>query len=258
MAIRLSTSGTQVNAKIKKILKILNPKFIHTISASSSLILPDAQKIMSKIATLFLTAFCSDMPSRSISRRSGLYFTKIPSKPLYRESLALIEAKDYKSAIKKLSLFLEKHEYRMKDTFFAASLTTNSIFWIKLVPTTQSVKLNPSYDKAHNNRGLIYGQLRRFDLATNSFTKAIEINPQLKEAYNNRGVARAATGDKKNAIKDFTKSIELDKSYIEPRLNRSFVLEMEGELNKACEDWKIASRMGSRDAQIWLKAQCNK
>ena len=247
--------------KLKKYFKTLNPKPIHTNSASSLPILPYATKIIAKTATLSLTTLLLQtcLAEKALTEDQGYLARKYLRNPLYRESLALIEAKDYKSAIKKLSLFLEKHELSPEGYFFRGkSYHELNILDKASADYTKAIKLNPSHDKAHNNRGLIYGQLRRFDLATNSFTKAIEINPQLKEAYNNRGVARAATGDKKNAIKDFTKSIELDKSYIEPRLNRSFVLEMEGELNKACEDWKIASRMGSRDAQIWLKAQCNK
>ena len=77
-----------------------------------------------------------------------------------------------------------------------------------------------------------------------------------KEAFNNRGVAKAASGDPNGAIIDFTSSIKIDKTYLEPVLNRSFVLEMQGKLDQACEDWKTASQLGSRDAQTWLKAQC--
>ena len=247
--------------KLKKYSRLINPSFLHSIPALTTLSLPDAQKTLSRIATLSLTTLLLQtyLTQNSLAEDQNHISRKYLRNPLYRESLALIAAKDYKSAIKKLSLFLDKHESSHEGHFFRGkSYHELNILDKASDDYTKAIKLNPSYDEAHNNRGLIYGQLRRFDLATNSFTKAIEINPQLKEAYNNRGVARAATGDKKNAIKDFTKSIQLDKNYIEPRLNRSFVLEMQGKLKKACEDWKIASSMGSRDAQIWHKAKCNK
>ena len=177
--------------------------------------------------------------------------------PLYREGLALIEARDYKSAVDSLTLFLKENPssgnayylrgkaYHELGTLDKASADYN-----------QATKLNPKSYKSYNNLGLIYGRIKKFDLAKKTFTKAIEVNPQPKEALNNRGVAKAATGDPNGAINDFTKSIEIDAKYIEPLLNRSFVLEMQGKLKRACNDWEKASLLGSKDAKLWHKSQC--
>jgi len=180
-----------------------------------------------------------------------------PKNLLYRESLAFIEAKDYKAAVNSLTTFLIENSSSEEAYFFRGKafhelgiLNKASSDYI------QAIKLNPKFYRAHNNLGLIYGQAKRFDLAIKSFTKAISTNPQPKEAYNNRGVAKAATGDSKGAISDFTESINIDNGYLEPLLNRSFVFEMVGKLDKACEDWKAASLKGSRDANAWHKAQC--
>ena len=177
--------------------------------------------------------------------------------PLYRESLALIEARDYQSAVKSLTSFLENNP-SSDEAYFLRGKAYHEMGTLDKATTdyTKAIELNPSAFKAHNNKGLIYGQLKRFDLATKSFSKAISINPEHKESFNNRGVAKAASGDPNGAIKDFTMSIKIDEKYLAPVLNRSFVFDMQGKRKEACRDWKTASRMGSRDATIWLKEQC--
>ena len=177
--------------------------------------------------------------------------------PLYREALAFIEARDYQSAIKSLVLFLEKNP-SSDEGFFLRGKAYHELGILDKASGdyTKSIELNSSAFKALNNKGLIYGQLRRFDLAIKSFTTAISINPQHKESYNNRGVAKVANGDPNGAIKDFTMSIKISDSYLAPVLNRSFVFDMQGKTKEACKDWKTASHMGSRDAQIWFKEQC--
>ena len=209
------------------------------------------------LISLFLLTSLSLIESAALAENDKKNSSDQFKNPLYRESLALIEARDYQSAVKSLSLFLdgnpssdEGYFLRGKAYHELGTLDKATADYIK------AIELNPSSHKAFNNRGLIYGQRKQFDLATKSFTKAINNNPQAKEAFNNRGVAKAASGDPNGAIIDFTSSIKIDKTYLEPVLNRSFVLEMQGKLDQACEDWKTASQLGSRDAQIWLKAQC--
>ena len=207
------------------------------------------------LALLYIFAFPNLIESDAIAQN------KISSSqlrnPLYRESLALIEARDYQSAVKSLTSFLEDNP-SSDEAYFLRGKAYHELGILDEATNdyTKAIELNPSAFKAHNNKGLIYGQLRRFDLATKSFTKAISINPQHKESFNNRGVAKAASGDPNGAIKDFTISIKIDNEYLAPVLNRSFVFDMQGKQKEACKDWKMASRMGSRDAQIWLKEQC--
>ena len=204
-------------------------------------------------SSLFLTESAAIAENQNKNSSSQL------KDPLYRESLALIEARDYKSAVESLTSFLENNPLS-DEAYFLRGKANHELGTLDKASTdyTQAIKLNPSAFKAHNNKGLIYGQLNRFDLATKSFTKAISINSQHKESFNNRGVAKAASGDPNGAIKDFTMSIKIDDQYLAPVLNRSFVFEMQGKLKEACKDWKTASMIGSRDAQIWLKEQCKK
>ena len=217
------------------------------------------QPRLSKIITIFSLLFFSHpfagigvLAETSSNNSAGQL-----RNPLYREGLALIEARDYKSAVDSLTLFLEEnpssdkgYHLRGKAYHEIGSLDKASVDY------NQAIKLNTESYKSYNNLGLIYGRIKKFELAKKTFSKAIKINPQPKEALNNRGVAKAATGDPSGAINDFTKSIEIDEKYLEPLLNRSFVLEMQGELKRACDDWEQASLLGSKNAKIWHKSQC--
>ncbi|TRT43832.1 MAG: tetratricopeptide repeat protein, partial [Microcystis aeruginosa Ma_QC_C_20070703_M131] len=50
------------------------------------------------------------------------------------------------------------------------------------------------YAMAYNNRGLLYSDLQKYDLALSDYNKAIEINPNLAEAYLGRGGLYAILG----------------------------------------------------------------
>ena len=210
------------------------------------------------IAALSTLALPLLIQSKGIAETQRIESINQNKNVLYRESLALFEARDYKSAIQSLTNYLEKdtsshHAYFLRGRCYHEL----GILDKANADYKKAIEINPSSSyKSYNNSGLIYGELKSFELAKKSFTKAIKVNPQAKEAYNNRGVAKAASGDTNGAIKDFTKSIKIDQNYLEPVLNRSFVFEMQGKLNKACSDWKKASRMGSRDATTWHKFQC--
>ena len=177
---------------------------------------------------------------------------------IYRESLALVEARDYKSAIKSITSYLKENN-TSPEAYFLRGKSYHELGILDKASADykKSIELDPrSSYKAHNNNGLIYGEINSYELAIESFTKAIKANPKSKEAYNNRGVAKAASGDTNGAVKDFSKSINIDNTYLEPLLNRSFVYEMKGQLDKACSDWKAAGKMGSKNARIWHQYQC--
>ena len=214
-----------------------------------------AKILLAALSTLALPLL---IQSKGIAETQRIESINQNKNVLYRESLALFEARDYKSAIQSLTNYLEKDSSSHHAHFLRGRCYHELGILDKAnADYKKAIEINPSSSyKSYNNSGLIYGELKSFELAKKSFTKAIKVNPQAKEAYNNRGVAKAASGDTNGAIRDFTKSINIDRNYLEPVLNRSFVFEMQGKLSKACSDWKKASRMGSRDATTWHKFQC--
>ncbi len=116
-----------------------------------------------------------------------------------------------------------------------------------------AIKINPGYARAYNNRGGAYVNLGNSKQAIGDFNKAIEIDPTYTEAYYNRGIAYNSLGNYKQAIGDYDKAIEIDPTYAEAYNNRGTVYWSLGNFEKAIEDLKIASKLGNKASQDFLK-----
>jgi tetratricopeptide (TPR) repeat protein len=59
----------------------------------------------------------------------------------------------------------------------------------------QAVRLNPNFDAAYYNRGVVYQEKDEYDRAISDFDRAIRLNPNDADYYNHRGNAFYAKGD---------------------------------------------------------------
>jgi tetratricopeptide (TPR) repeat protein len=73
-----------------------------------------------------------------------------------------------------------------------------------------SIKADPKFEKAYNNRGIVYSINGKYDSAIEDFNNAIRLKEDYYEAIVNRAFTFAQTNRSDLAIKDFTRSIELD------------------------------------------------
>ncbi|MBN1116883.1 MAG: hypothetical protein JXA77_06755, partial [Bacteroidales bacterium] len=71
------------------------------------------------------------------------------------------------------------------------------------------IELNPNFEFAHFNLGMIQCILRDFDKGIVHFSKAIEINPEFAEAWFNRGLTRIYMEEETEGTLDLSKSGEL-------------------------------------------------
>ena len=62
---------------------------------------------------------------------------------------------------------------------------------------------------AYNNRGLLYKEQGKPDLALSDYNKAININPREAQAYANRGVLYYSLQEREKAIRDLRQAAEL-------------------------------------------------
>ena len=93
-----------------------------------------------------------------------------------------------------------------------------------------AIKLDPAYDIAYNNLGVIYlDDLGRIQKAVELFKEAINYNPNYALAFYNMGRAMSIKGDKLDAARLYQIALdlnvitnELDNNEIKARLNNLF------------------------------------
>ncbi len=84
----------------------------------------------------------------------------------------------------------------------------------------KAININPNFALAYYNRGLLYSDQKKYDLALSDYDKAIEINPNYAEAYVNRGFIYYNQQKYDLALSDWNKAIEINPNYANAYYNR--------------------------------------
>ncbi|REJ43634.1 MAG: tetratricopeptide repeat protein [Microcystis flos-aquae DF17] len=75
---------------------------------------------------------------------------------------------------------------------------------------SKAIDINPNLADAYNNRGNLYKDLQKYDLALSDYSKAIDINPNDALAYNNRGNLYYNQQKYELALSDYSKAIDIN------------------------------------------------
>ena len=118
-----------------------------------------------------------------------------------------------------------------------------------------AIELDPRSATLYSNRGSVYGSLGNYKQAVIDLTKAIEIDPKLAIALGLRGSSYLNLGKYNQAINDFNKAIALDKNASESYFGRGIVHNKLGHYQQGKIDMIMAARLGSKNAQEYLKGQ---
>lgn len=113
-------------------------------------------------------------------------------------------------------------------------------FDLALKDFNSAIELAPDYEIAFNNRGNLFFKLNRFDEAIKDFDETIKLNPKYYLAFFNRGMTYFRTGKLDKAIEDFNKSIKLSPRYIKPYMNRGLIYRIKKDYKKALSDFSFA------------------
>ena len=167
---------------------------------------------------------------------------------------ALAEIGKYELSIKDFSKAIELN-YRRGVIYYDRGNSKSMLndFKNAIIDYDSSIAFRPDDMRTYYNRGLAKYYSSDFKGALMDFNKAIELDNSRPEVYNNRGLVKSYLNDSLGALQDFDKSIEINPKYGLAYLNRGNLKKTLNKLSDACDDWKIASSYGIKDASDKLK-----
>jgi tetratricopeptide (TPR) repeat protein len=116
---------------------------------------------------------------------------------------------------------------------------------------TQTIRLNPNYADAYYNRALVYYNQQKWDLALADYTQAIRLNPNDAQAYYNRGIVYHDQQKWDLAVADYTQAIRLNPNYANAYYNRALVYYNQKKWDLALADYTQAIRLNPNLAQAY-------
>ncbi|MCZ8212967.1 tetratricopeptide repeat protein [Microcystis sp. LE19-8.1F] len=115
----------------------------------------------------------------------------------------------------------------------------------------KAIDINPNYAKAYNNRGILYKDLQKYELALSDYNKAIDINPNDAMAYNNRGLLYHNQQKYELALSDYNKAIDINPNVAEAYYNRGILYIDLQKYDLALSDFSKAIDINPNDANAY-------
>jgi tetratricopeptide (TPR) repeat protein len=112
----------------------------------------------------------------------------------------------------------------------------------------QAIRLDPQYADAFYNRGIAYGDKGQYDRAIQDYDQAIRLNPQHANAFNNRGTAYGDKGQYDRAIQDYDQAIRLVPNSFQYLRNRGNAYFLAGNYDRAIADYDAVGRIDPKAA----------
>ncbi|MDJ0584944.1 MAG: tetratricopeptide repeat protein, partial [Microcystis sp.] len=111
---------------------------------------------------------------------------------------------------------------------------------LALADYNKAILLNPNLAGAYYNRGVLYRLQEKYDLALADWNKAIEINPNFAEAYVNRGALYYDLQKYELALADWNKAIKINPNLAQAYYNRGLLYHNQQKYELALADYNKA------------------
>ncbi|HTH97255.1 MAG TPA: tetratricopeptide repeat protein [Stellaceae bacterium] len=126
-------------------------------------------------------------------------------------------------------------------------------FDLALQDFNQSLLLDPDNADTLNKRGLTYARGGNLPAAIRDYSRAIEINAGSANLYINRGAAFVDQQQYSRALPDLDKAIQLQPDSAEAHFARSMIFEATGEYGSAVKDMDAAIRIDPNHQDFYLQ-----
>ncbi len=83
----------------------------------------------------------------------------------------------------------------------------------------RAIEIQPNFENAHYNLGMLFEKLREFQKAINCYERAIKIDPNYADAHNNLGLTFIRLREYQKAIGSFKKAIQLNPNHASAHSN---------------------------------------
>jgi S1-C subfamily serine protease len=113
----------------------------------------------------------------------------------------------------------------------------------KLEKAKAEVKKNPDNAETHNNLGLCYTKLGKYDMAKKAFKQALRIMPDFAEAHYNLGVAYGKLDMHREALEAYKQAIKIKPEYTKAHFNLGIVYIILNDRGSALEEYKILKEL---------------
>ncbi len=106
-----------------------------------------------------------------------------------------------------------------------------------------ALQFNPGYIEAYNNLAVTYDKMGKHDEAKRELQEALRLNPAYIEAHNNLGSLYARTGRYEDAIEELREALRLNPAYAVARNNLGHIYALQNKNQEAIVEFREALRL---------------
>ena len=175
----------------------------------------------------------------------------VSTKKVYTQGLKNLEQQDLHGVIKKLTATI-KINPKFASAYNDRGLARYSLGYKQsaIEDLTTAIELNPYRAKYHSNRGFMLTRLKNYTAAIADYNSALLLNPNLAQAYFNRGTIRLQTENSLAALADFESAIRLDRDFAKAYFNRGVTRYKLREVQGAFEDFQKAAGLFKQQGRM--------